>query len=50
MKQVKNSKNSEILLKNLENLKKSPDLESLSIPNVSWDDVGGLKSAKSEIT
>lgn len=37
------------LIEEIENLRKSSDIESLSIPNVKWEDVGGLQDAKDEI-
>ncbi|EAR98596.1 AAA family ATPase (macronuclear) [Tetrahymena thermophila SB210] len=37
------------LVQQIENLRKSSDIESLSIPNVRWEDVGGLQDAKNEI-
>lgn len=39
----------ENLLQNLEKLKKSNEIDNLSIPNVLWDDVGGLQDAKDDI-
>lgn len=37
------------LVQSIENLRKNSEIESLSIPNVKWEDVGGLQDAKDEI-
>ena len=46
---LKSCTNFEDLTFKIKNLTKSSDLETLSIPNVQWDDIGGLTHAKNEI-